>query len=86
MQIRCSLYKPREDTPMTEMGALFCKCECNDLAATTDSDPTEMLERGEPSEGKNQKLPKSQKLRCEMAEIVRYSIFLAETLNSWPPT
>lgn len=68
---------------MTEMGALFCKCECNDLAATTDSDPTEMLEPGEPSEGKNHKLPKSQKLRCEKAEIVRYSIFLAETLNSF---
>lgn len=65
------------------MGALFSKCKCNDLAATTDSDPTETLERGEPSKGKNHKLPKSQKLTSEKAEIEQYSISLAETLNSF---
>lgn len=65
------------------MGALFSKCKCNDLAAAADSDPTETLERGEPSKGKNHKLPKSQKLTSEKAEIEQYSISPAETLNSF---
>ena len=65
------------------MGALLSKCKCNDLAATTDSDPAKTLERGKQSEGKNHELSKSQKLRSEKAEIDRYSLSLAETLNSF---
>lgn len=65
------------------MGALLSKCKCSDLPATTDSDPAETLERGEPSKGKGQELPKSKKLGSEEVEIDRYSIALAETLNSF---
>jgi len=36
-----------------KMGALFSKCKCNDLAATTDSNPAGTLELGEASKGTN---------------------------------
>lgn len=65
------------------MGAWLSKCKCNDLAATTDSDAAETLERGEQSEGKKHELPKSQKLRSEKVGIDAYSNSLAETLNSF---
>ena len=65
------------------MGALVSKCKCNDLAATTDSDPAETLEQGEASKGIKLKLPNSQNLGSEKTEIERYSISLAETLNNF---
>ena len=66
-----------------QMGALISKWKCSDLAATTDSNPAETLELGEASKGKNHKLPISLKLKSKSAEIEKYSISLAETLNSF---
>ncbi len=66
------------------MGALLSKCKCSQLPHTTDSDPAEISEQQDTTKVKELELLISQKLENEKPEEAdRYSISLAETLNSF---